>query len=145
MYTPLRERQPDRPLENVAQAHGMAAAHADGNDVVLVRRLTRDARERAINGRGPTFLVFDTYRWREHCGPNFDNDLGYRTADEFRAWKRRCPIARMRRSLLADGSLTEAEDEAVSDEIRAEVNGAFEYARHAPFPDSASAASGVYA
>ena len=30
-------------------------------------------------GGGPRFLEFSTYRWREHCGPFYDNDIGYRT------------------------------------------------------------------
>ena len=32
-------------------------------------------------GRGPQFVELETYRWREHCGPNYDNDLGYRTEE----------------------------------------------------------------
>ena len=44
------------------------------------------------SGKGPYFLEFETYRWREHCGPNFDNDLGYRSNDEFLKWKGKCPI-----------------------------------------------------
>ena len=39
------------------------------------------------SGGGPFFRV-ETYRHREHCGHNFDNELGYRTLEEFEFWKR---------------------------------------------------------
>ena len=38
------------------------------------------------------FLEFDTYRWREHCGPNYDNDIGYREESEFLYWKKKDPL-----------------------------------------------------
>ena len=39
-------------------------------------------------GSGPMFIELPTYRWREHCGPGFDNDIGYRSEEEFEEWKR---------------------------------------------------------
>ena len=47
-------------------------------------------------------LEFSTYRWREHCGPNFDNDIGYRDEDEFLQWKERDPLKEL---LLNDEKL----------------------------------------
>ena len=32
------------------------------------------------------------YRWREHCGQGYDNDIGYRTELEFESWKQKDPI-----------------------------------------------------
>src|SRR5262249_51416187 len=72
VYTHLTQRQPDRPLTEVARAHGMLALHGDGNDVDTCHSLTTQAVERARDGEGPTFLLLDSYRWREHCGPAFD-------------------------------------------------------------------------
>ena len=78
VYTRIDERQPNRPLTELAKAHGMLALHGDGNDLDECYRLSVQAAGRARNDQGPTFLVLDTYRWREHCGPAFDNHLGYR-------------------------------------------------------------------
>ena len=44
------------------------------------------------NNRKPFFLLFNNYRWREHCGPNYDNNIGYRTEKEFKSWKKRDPL-----------------------------------------------------
>ena len=53
---------------------------------------TQKAVNHAREGKGPYFLEFETYRWREHCGPHFDNDLGYRSENEYLKWKKRCPV-----------------------------------------------------
>jgi len=50
------------------------------------------ARNKIMLGNGPQFLEFDTYRWREHCGPNYDNDIGYREEEEFLEWKKKDPL-----------------------------------------------------
>jgi len=77
-YTNLADRQPDRPLPDLAKAYGISSAQVDGNDVIAVHEVTTAAVARARAGNGPSLIVADTYRWLEHCGPNYDNDIGYR-------------------------------------------------------------------
>ena len=134
VYTNLPDRQPNRPLTDLALAHGIPAVHGDGNDVLAVEALTRPAVERARAGEGPTLLVFDTYRWREHCGPNYDNDIGYRTEAEFLEWRERCPLTRLRRRLIADGVLDDAADAALIARFKAEMEAAIAFAKASPFP-----------
>ncbi len=145
IYTPLADRQPGRPLADLARAHDVPAVHGDGNDVMAVHDATAEAVDRARRGDGPTFLVFDTYRWREHCGPNYDNHLGYRTEEEFEAWRRRCPVAAARRALIADGALTEDEDGALTETLAARIDAAFAFAVEAPLPTPETAETHVYA
>ena len=134
VYTNLPDRQPARPLTDLALAHGIPAVHGDGNDVLAVEALTRPAVERARAGEGPTLLVFDTYRWREHCGPNYDNDIGYRTEAEFLEWRERCPLTRLRRRLVAEGRLDDAADAALTAGFKAEMEAAIAFAKASPFP-----------
>jgi len=101
VYTRIDQRQPNRPLTDLAMAHGMHAAHGDGNDLDECYRLSVEAVERARNDQGPTLLVLDTYRWREHCGPAFDNHIGYRAESEFKDWEQRDPIRRYRERIGA--------------------------------------------
>lgn len=145
VYTPLKDRQPPRPLTELARAHAMSFASADGNDVVAVFKATQEAVERAREGGGPSFLLFDTYRWREHCGPNFDNHVGYRTETEFQAWRSRCPIEISREKLQGQGMLTPADEERMAAELRREIDAAFEFAKAAPLPEPSQAAAHVYA
>jgi TPP-dependent pyruvate/acetoin dehydrogenase alpha subunit len=145
VYTPLRERQPDRPLSDLARGHGMNVLSGDGNDVEKVYALSIEAVEKARNGEGPSFLLLDTYRWREHCGPNYDNNLGYRTEGEFEEWRECCPVENYRKKLLTSGCLQSGQEETWTAEIDAEISEAFEFARSAPLPDPESAGLFTYA
>jgi len=145
VYTNLQDRQPSRPLTELGRAHGMPTTHVDGNDVHAVYRAAVAATSRARAGNGPSFILADTYRWREHCGPNFDNDLGYRTVAEFNEWHERDPIARLRNELMAAGQLDEASDTAMKSEFAREVDEAFAAAEAAPTPDPSRAGIGLYA
>lgn len=145
VYTPLDRRQPPRPLTDLGHAHGMLTLHGDGNDVAASFRLTRQAVARARADEGPTFILLDTYRWREHCGPNFDNTIGYRTEAEYDEWKLRDPVARLAVQLEAAGALSEDQVVKVTAEIEAEIAAAMEFARSSPLPRPDQANSHVYA
>ena len=145
VYTPLRERQPARPLLELGRAHGMPAEAVDGNDIEAVMRVTAAAVERARGGKGPSFIQADTYRWREHCGPNFDNHIGYRTEAEYQEWKARDPLVRLQRKLTSAGRLSAADEQRMRQEIAAEVAAAFKTAEEAPPPSPETIAVRIYA
>ena len=48
---------------------GISAQHKNENDVEEVARKVK-AKTMILKSGGPQFLEFDTYEWREHCGPN---------------------------------------------------------------------------
>jgi pyruvate dehydrogenase E1 component alpha subunit len=146
VYSPLAVRQPPgRSVARLAEAFGLAAEAGDGNDAEAVYELTRQAVERAKDGGGPTLLELATYRWREHCGPDYDNDLGYRDPAEFEAWRARCPVARLRARVLAGGAGTEADLDRLEAELRAEAEAALDAAEAAPEPDPATLRDFIYA
>ena len=145
VYTPLDQRQPNRPLVEMGRAHGLTCCHVDGNDVRAVLRAAGEAVDQARSGDGASFILADTYRWREHCGPNYDNDLGYRSEAEFQAWRKRDPVARHRRLLTEAGLLDPQDEAAMARDIEDEVAEAFAFAEAAPAPDPDSAGEGVYA
>jgi len=143
VYSPLSVRHPKgRSIARMVEAMGVQIAEGDGNDALVIHQIMQDAVDEVRAGGGPYFLEFFTYRWREHCGPNFDNDIGYRTQEEFQGWQNREPISRMERALHKTAP-------AVMDEMRAEVNAevqaAFKCAEAASFPAQSDAYQGVYA
>jgi pyruvate dehydrogenase E1 component alpha subunit len=145
VYSPLEVRQPSgRKIHEMVRAIGIAAGDGDGNDVEEVYRQTLDAVSGIRSGQGPKFLEFYTYRWREHCGPNYDNDIGYRSEAEFLRWKASDPIARYEKRLTEAGRLTVAGMEAMQRGIEAEVAAAFEFADASPFPAKEEAFAHVY-
>ena len=93
VYSGLEVRQPPkRKIYKMVKAMGVSVHHGNGNDVEEVFRIVKNAKTSIFQGGGPQFLEFDTYRWREHCGPNYDNDIGYREESEFLYWKKKDPL-----------------------------------------------------
>jgi 2-oxoisovalerate dehydrogenase E1 component alpha subunit len=109
-----------------AEALGFPGVLVDGNDVLAVYRVTREARDRALAGDGPTLIEARTYRIGAHS--TADDAGRYRDEAEVEVARAIDPIARYRTWLPAAGhadeafvSACEAEaDERVS-EIRAGV------------------------
>lgn len=135
VYSPLSVRQPPgRQVFEHAASYGLPSFQADGNDAEKVELLVSQAAARARAGEGPTFLEFMTYRWREHCGPNYDDQLGYRDDGEVEYWKARDPLTTLEARLLKQGALTAVQAAEKRAAIDAEIDGAFQRAKDGPFP-----------
>lgn len=146
VYSPMKVRQPaGRSISGIASAHGWKVFQGDGNDVTSVLELATEACAYVRSGAGPAFLELDTYRWREHCGPNYDDDLGYRPGGEFDRWRELCPISRLQ-SRLFDKNLLDAatllEWQAQIDE---EIEAAVKFAQESPFPHPSELFTEVFA
>ena len=145
VYSPLDVRQPQgRSLASVAAAVGLHATAGDGNDVCASYDLIATAAARARAGEGPQFVELATYRWREHCGPMYDNNIGYRSEAEFESWKARDPIKLFTQVLQAGKVIDQAWLDAATREITQEIDAAFAFAEASPFPDAAEAYSDLY-
>ena len=129
----------------MVDAIGIPSSIADGNNVEDSLKYASEAVQHIRNGNGPFFLELKTYRWREHCGPNFDNHLGYRPRDEFERWKGKDPVQNFEKLLLQRNDITHTEVENMNSELMLEINLAFEYAEHSPFPGENTAYEGLYA
>lgn len=146
VYSPLRVRQPEgRKIFKMVKGLGITSEHGDGNNVLEVYSKAEKAISSIRNCNGPYFLEFSTYRWREHCGPNFDNDIGYRTQTEFLEWKEKDPIKLLESQLLNDSILTENKVKDMKESIKILVNRAFNFAEESPFPESEEAYENLYA
>jgi TPP-dependent pyruvate/acetoin dehydrogenase alpha subunit len=140
VYSPLSVRQPEgRSIAKMVAGLGMRCGTGDGNNVAEVYAKTIEAIASIRAGEGPQLIEFSTYRWLEHCGPNYDNHLAYRTEAEYLAWKAKDPIAHFESVLLTGGIVSAAEVKEMDLNISREVNDAFEFADASPFPDAASA------
>lgn len=147
VYSPLEVRQAkNRSLTSVAKALGIRRVEKhDGNDAISSYELLKDVVENMRKEPTPTFIEFSTYRWREHCGPNYDNDLGYRDPNEFETWKLTDPIEKMRRLIASRRVDFEIWEANVQKEIIEEINEAYNYARTSNYPPSQSYTRHIFA
>lgn len=136
VYSPLSVRQPEgRKIHEMVAAIGLHSEAVDGNDAEAVYTATARAVMVARAGEGPAFLELATYRWREHCGPNFDNHIGYRTEAEYESWKERDPIAALQKKLVDRGVVSNIAVQAQVLKVATEVAAAFDFAENSPFPE----------
>jgi TPP-dependent pyruvate/acetoin dehydrogenase alpha subunit len=145
VYTHIKERQPDRPIGRLADAHGMVSIDVNGDDVMEVFEAASKAISHARSARGPVFLNISTYRWREHCGPNYDNHIGYRSEAEFEEWSHRDAIARLRARLINDGIMSDESEAQMLFEFDSEIEEAIHFAKYSPLPIPSEASRYVYA
>ncbi|MDA1076991.1 MAG: thiamine pyrophosphate-dependent dehydrogenase E1 component subunit alpha, partial [Proteobacteria bacterium] len=145
VYTPLSLRQPQRPIHTLAAAHGLTAAAGDGNDVDAVRALAKQAISAARAGQGPQFLELSTFRWREHCGPNFDHELNYRPAADIEAGMADCPIERYKTSMTVQGKDVVSLVAKLESQLRREIDAAFAFSDQSANPLPSAAREKLYA
>jgi pyruvate dehydrogenase E1 component alpha subunit len=145
VYSPLSVRQPPgRSIASMVAGMGLKTFTGDGNNVEDVFTLTNEAVDAVRAGNGPVFMEFTTYRWLEHCGPNYDNDLGYRTEEEFIEWQKQDPVTNFESKLIRNGLLDTKDIETMNSRISLEINEAFEFAENSPFPEPEEAFEHLY-
>lgn len=144
VYTHLSERQPNRPIYKLAQGHGIEASQHDGNNVLDVYKTASNAIRKIKDGKGPVFLEFLTYRWREHCGPDFDDHLGYRDEKEVKAWKKKDPVAQFENYILKNKIASLKELDKIKKEIEEKNKEAFDFAQKSKFPPKEYLYEGIY-
>lgn len=144
-YTHVNDRQPVRPLTDIAKAHGMRFLTLDGNDVMSVAAETQGLADSLRRGEGPIFLELQTYRHLEHCGPNNDDALGYRTPQELKEWRDRDPLTVTRKQMEKQGLWSDAFEKEQETKVAQEVAAAFAHALSAPFPERNELGAYIYA
>lgn len=121
--TPLSERQPDSPIYQRVQGFIESVLVEDGSVEEIYKAVSM------FRGSGPGFVEVPTYRFREHVGPNYDWDLGYRTREEVEEEMARDQLITVR-ARISDTIATEIESAATK-----QVMAAFDAAENAPWPD----------
>lgn len=145
VYTNISLRQPNRPIYKIAETHGLKAQKIDGNDIELVYEISKNVIEEIKFGNGPQFLEFDVYRWREHCGPDFDHHLNYRSHNEVTIGENACPIKKYKEFLLDQNMVTSDLIAEMTNKIETEIEKAFVTAKAARFPNFNDAKEHQYA
>jgi TPP-dependent pyruvate/acetoin dehydrogenase alpha subunit len=135
VHSKLDIRQPEgRRVCDLGAAHGVHGSNGDGNDIDEVWRQAALAVSRIRAGNGPEIMEFMTYRWKEHCGPNEDLVLEYRSQEEFDGWVDKDPVTAYRQRLTEESVLTAERSTEMEAEIAAEIGDAFDFAKQSAFP-----------
>ncbi len=109
-----------------AAAYGFPGVGVDGNDVTAVRSAVEAARERAVNGEGPSLIVCTTYRMEGHY---IGDPEKYRTREEKEIWKAQDPIAKLASTLQTERGVPEETVGDLGREVETLVEEAERFAR----------------
>ena len=140
--TPTRDYTKLSDLSDRAKAHGIPGITVDGNDAIAVAEVAIEAIENARKGRGPIFIVANTYRTGgHHMG---DPGTSYRTKEEVEEWKKRDPIKRLRDQLVQNKVATESELDEIENTTMRELDEAVEFAIESPEPKVEEALEDIY-
>lgn len=144
VYSSLNVRQPtNRKIHKLARSIGINSKICDGYNLAKVLNNIKFAKEYVKKEKKPFFLEFLNYRWLEHCGPNFDNNLGYRTESEYFKFKNKDPIKKIKNDLIN----IYGKNKIIREELQILniINKAFEFAEQSKFPTISERYKGVYA
>jgi pyruvate dehydrogenase E1 component alpha subunit len=129
--TPVEKQSAAKTLAQKAVAAGIPGIQVDGMDALAVYVATKDARERAINGEGPTLIETLTYRYGPHTMAG-DDPTRYRTADLDNEWELKDPLVRLRKFLENKGIWNEELENETIEKAKEDIKEAIKEADAAP-------------
>ncbi len=146
VYTSLISRQPkNRKIFKMVEAMGIKTYKADGNDVHKCYETFLNSKNYLIKKNRPVFIEFETYRHLEHCGPNNDDVLRYRSKKEIEKWKKKDPLKKFENLLIKKNIINKQKIYLIKKKIKKTINLAFDKAEKDKFPKQSDAYKGLYA
>ncbi|WP_323702746.1 pyruvate dehydrogenase (acetyl-transferring) E1 component subunit alpha [Mammaliicoccus sp. Dog046] len=129
--TPREKQTAAKTLAQKAVSAGIPGVLVDGMDALAVYAVTKQARDRAVNGDGPSLIETLTYRYGPHTMAG-DDPTRYRTSDEDSDWEKKDPLVRYRKYLEAKGLWNEEKENEVMERAKEEIKAAIKEADNTP-------------
>lgn len=142
-------------ISDLAKTMSLTTTTVDGVDLGAVWEAAREARERAVNGGGATFIEVQTVTWPGGQWPTLATGItdirhawNGEIPEEFahrEAWFRRNdPVLSVARELMAAGIMEQQALEELDAEVRQEMSEVVEFANDSPFPPAEEALTNVW-
>jgi pyruvate dehydrogenase E1 component alpha subunit len=141
-WTPQKDVTLVTDIASMSPAYGIPGVQIDGMDILAVYEAAGEAIARARQGEGPTLVECKTYRFHGH---NFGDPQQYRSREEIAEWAdRRDPIQRLATYMRAEGILTDAQDQAIQQQVAEDIQAAVRFAEESPYPQPDELYKDVY-
>ncbi len=129
LSTPTHEQYFCKDLADRGKGYGMEAHIIDGNNIVeVVEQVEKIARSVRENPR-PVLIEFKTFRMRGHEEASGTKYVPNQLLED---WAKKDPIDNFKNFLIAEGILTETEDETERKQIKKEINSNLKIANEEP-------------
>jgi len=137
-HMPIRECRPENNIFEIGKPFCIESYRADGNNVLKVYEVSKQAVGRCRKGQGPVLIEFVTYRMRGHVGPD-DNIQGthtdIRSKEEVEAWRKKDPIRRFEAFLIKNKIFRKEILDRIDREVEKEVEEAHQFAKMSAYPN----------
>jgi TPP-dependent pyruvate/acetoin dehydrogenase alpha subunit len=139
--TPIKASISIESISERALAYGIRGISVDGNNVIEIYQVAKEAIEHIRSGEGPVLLEAKTYRIEGH----YYGDVGkYRSKEEVDVWRRKDPIQNLATQLLEEGVCSEDDLSAFDKMANQKIDEAVDYAKNSPDPIPEDALADVY-
>jgi pyruvate dehydrogenase E1 component alpha subunit len=129
--TPRDKQTAGKTIAQKAVAAGIPGILVDGMDPLAVYVATREARERAVNGEGPSLIETMCYRYGPHTMAG-DDPTRYRTSEMDTDWEKKDPLVRFRKFLEGKKLWSEEKENEVIEEAKEDIKAAIKKADGEP-------------
>lgn len=135
VYSKISKRQhKKRNLIKIAKSFGMKSSLIKNHDLEDIYLKTKKIINKMRNDFQPHFLQINTWRNIEHCGPNIDDILGYRSRFDQKKWLKLDQIKKYQNYVISKKIISQEELKKIKKKIILEINQAFRFAENSPYP-----------
>jgi len=146
VYSHISKRQSKkRSITKIAKSIGVSSLKIDGNSVEQIFIKSGRIIKRIRNFPAPFLIELKTFRNLEHCGPDNDDNLGYRKKSYLNLWKKKCPVKNYENYLKKENYLSNKKNFDIIEKIEKEILQSFNFAKKSKFPPKKLLKKYVYA
>ena len=135
VYSHISKRQSKkRNILKIAQSFGISSYKIDGNKIEKIYSKTNYIIKKIKKKNSPFLIELDTFRDIEHCGPNLDDSLNYRSQKYINDWRKKCPIKNYGNHLRKLKIINQLEEKKINRILKLETEKSFNFAKKSNFP-----------
>ena len=128
VYTHLKHRQPpNRKIHKLASALGAVSYKLKQDNPFKLYQKLEIIFSKLRKNPNTYFIEIETYRYLEHCGPNDDSNIGYRSIKELEKWKKKDPLLFSKKYLLNNKIFKKSQLDSLDYKIINTVNKDYNY------------------
>ncbi len=128
-------------LYKIGLSYDMPSAPVDGMSVEAVHEAMEKAVQRARDGKGPSLLEINTYRFKGH---SMSDPAKYRTKEEVDSFKAKDPVEMVLKTIREKKFATDKQIEEIDLRVKNSVEESVMFAEESPYPDPSELFKDVY-
>ena len=146
VYSHISKRQSkNRSVTKIANSFGISSLKINDSSIEKIFTKTNNIIKKIKKKQKPFLIEIKTFRDVEHCGPNLDDNLNYRSKNYIQEWRRKCPISNYKKYLEKNNILNFEKDQNLKKKIKSKIYKSFDFAKKSSFPQKKLLNKFIYA